>query len=121
MEIIQQLEKDVDRLTDLMNYYKSMHEQSKDKPLFVYLVNDVYAMEYKNGVTDLSTYSMASVLTENVANQIAEQANFKNSKGQKITPIGIQPAHEFFLNQSIDVLETLGMFEKKILALKGEL
>lgn len=118
MEIIKKLEQDVDRLTDLMQYYKSMSEQATGKGLFVYVVNEVCAMKLKDGIAEMGSYSEASVLTGKVADEIHAKGSFKNSKGEKVTPIGVRPAETFFAEQADDVLETIGIIEKSLEAIK---
>lgn len=120
MEVIKKLEQDVDRLNELMNYYKSMSKQARGKGLFVYVVNDVYAMKFKDGVAEMGSYSETSVLTAKVAEEIHEKGDFKTSKGEKVTPIGIRPAETFFAEQADDVLETIGIIEKSLAALKEQ-
>lgn len=139
MKIIETLQQDIARLENLHCYYLAMYEKSKGENLFIYVVNECRAIAYGERIFfdgEMSTlggkpevigfdknprigsYAEASVLTRKVADEIHAKGNFKNSKGEKVKPIGIRQAETFFSEQADNILEVIGIIEKSLEAIK---
>lgn len=113
--VINSMNESLERAKVVLDYYGGMFEKSKNRSdLFIYQVNEVYAMKYENGVAKMGMFSDASVLTQNVIDEIEKVAKFSNNKGEKVTPIGAVNAAKFFEERQNEMKELINQLEQTI-------
>lgn len=118
--VIKSMNESLERAKVVLEYYGGMFEKSKNRSdLFIYQVNEVYAMSYENGVAKMGTFPDASVLTENVIVEIEKVAKFSNNKGEKVTPIGAVNAEKFFEERQTEMKDLINQLEQTINALNN--
>lgn len=114
-EIKKQLTETLERVNETLEFYYSMWENSRGKSdLFVYVVNEAFAMNYENGVAKMGTYSEVSILTKEVAEQIDQVADFRDGENNPILPKGIISAETFFDENGKDLQMLIEHLEELI-------
>lgn len=116
----QELAKLTDQLKEMLRHYELRHASAVGKDVYVFKVNDIYAVRKVDGKTQLCRCVEASLFTKKVIDEILAGAKFKDRDGNPINAFGGVLAETYFAWLIADVKDTIQIMEQTLDSLKDE-
>jgi hypothetical protein len=116
----QELAKLTDQLKEKLRHYELRHASTVGKDVYVFKVNEVYAVRNVDGKTQLCRGVEASLFTAKVIDDILGGAKFSDRDGKPLNAVGGVLAETYFAGLISDAKDTITIMEQTLESLKDE-